>query len=187
MKRTALPLTIIFTFSILVITGLQTPLVKANPPPGIPVISIYSPCNQTYNSNLLTLNISVYCFAGDIGTKWIGFSLDNGDNITITAEEGGMEGGIETLKGLVFLPDVLPLLSDGGHSINVYALYNFSGIPWWNADGTPLSPSSAETVYFTIDPTSPNVPELTSIAIPILALATLFAAFRLRTLHRTIA
>ena len=96
-----------------------------------------------------------------------------------------MEGGIETLKGLVFLPDVLPLLSDGGHSISVYALYNFSGC--WNADGTPLSPSSAETIHFTIDPTSPNVPELTSIAIPILALATLFAAFRLRTLHRTIA
>jgi hypothetical protein len=181
MKRAALTLTLVFAFSILVITGLQTPLVKANPAPGKPVISIYSPSNQTYNSNLLTLNMSVYCFAGDFGTKWIGFSLDNGDNITITTTEGE----IDTLNGLVFLPDVLPLLSDGGHSISVYALYNFSDLPWWNADGTPLTPSSTETVYFIIDPASPNVPELTTIVIPIFALATLFAAFRLRRIHRT--
>jgi hypothetical protein len=128
-------------------------MAKANPPPGIPIISIYSPCNQTYNSNLLFLNISVYSFAGDFGNKWIGYSLDNGANTTISTTKDGTD----TQRGLVYLP----FLTNGVHSIRVYAVYNFSG-RFYNSDMTPYTPSSTKTIYFVIDPNSTAIPTSTN-------------------------
>jgi hypothetical protein len=128
-------------------------MAKANPPPGIPIITIYSPYNQTYNSNLLILNISVYSFAGDFGNRWIGFSLDNGVNTTISTTKDGTD----TQNGLVYLP----FLSNGVHSIIVYAVYNFSG-KFYNSDMTPYIPSSTKTVSFVIEQNSTSAPSSTN-------------------------
>jgi hypothetical protein len=128
-------------------------MAKANPPPGFPIISIYSPSNQTYNSNLLFLNISVYSFAGDFGNKWIGYNLDNGANTTISTTKDGTD----TQRGLVYLP----FLSNGVHSISVYAVYNFSG-RFYNSDWTPYVPSSTRTVSFVIDPNLTSIPTSTN-------------------------
>jgi hypothetical protein len=130
---------------------------KANPPPGIPSITILSPCNQTYDSGLLFLNVSIYCFAGFAGNRLISYSLDGGDNITLNCKPVGANAKVaDTYSGLVFFPDVFPIPSDGTHSIRVYALFDF-GDGWHRANGDPLITTNSKTVYFTIDSTSPQI------------------------------
>jgi|WetSurMetagenome_2_1015567.scaffolds.fasta_scaffold79551_1 hypothetical protein len=128
-------------------------IAEANPPPGVPIIKIYSPADQTYNSNLLVLNISVYSFAGDFGNKWIGYSLDNEANTTISTNKDATD----TQSGLVYLPS----LTNGIHTITVYAVYNFSG-QYSNSDMTPYTPSSSKTVSFAVDPNSTPTPSSTN-------------------------
>ena len=81
-----------------------------------PVVSVLSPENKTYNVSSVPLTFTV----SEPGS-WIGYSLDEQANVTIT--------GNTTLTGL----------SDGIHSLTVYASDLFGNI------------GSSSKVYFTID------------------------------------
>ncbi len=63
-----------------------------------PVIKVFSPENISYSSKDLSLN-----FTTDVPVSWVGYSLDNQDNVTFT--------GNSSLTGLTF----------GNHTLAVYA------------------------------------------------------------------
>ena len=87
-----------------------------------PVITILSPQNKTYSTSSVPLTFTLNEL-----TSWIGYSLDNQANVTIT--------GNTTLTGL----------SDGVHTITVYA------------NDTVGNMGYSDTVYFTVDTVSPNI------------------------------
>jgi hypothetical protein len=114
----------------------------------IPIISILSPLNQTYQTGSIALTFTV-----SKPTSWVGYSLDGQANVTIV--------GNTTLPGL----------PDGYHSIVVYAADDFgttgsSVLVYFSIDTAPptisiLSPlnqtyqTSSITLVFTVDtPTS---------------------------------
>ncbi len=70
-----------------------------------PAVTIISPQNQTYNTSSVSLTLTA-----DTSASWLSYSLDGKDNITIN--------GNTTLSGL----------SNGGHSITVYAKDSFGNI-----------------------------------------------------------
>ena len=90
-----------------------------------PTVSIFSPENITYavNNVSITLNVSE-------PPSWIGYSLDGQANVTIAE------------------PTTLTELSDGKHSLTVYA------------NDTAGNTGASETIYFTIAQESdfPNLP-----------------------------
>jgi hypothetical protein len=86
-----------------------------------PSISNLSSMNKTYNSNIIPLNFNV-----NKTTSWLGYSLDNQNNITIA--------GNTTLTGL----------PDGSHSLVVYANDTVGNI------------GKSDTVFFTIDTSTPT-------------------------------
>ena len=80
-----------------------------------PNITILSPQNKTYNATDIPLTFNI-----DETAPWIGYSLDNQANVTIT--------GNTTLTGL----------ADGAHSITVYA------------NDTAGNTAASETIHFSI-------------------------------------
>jgi len=92
------------------------PLGRENIPP---TITILSPGNRTYTSSVsLTFTI-------DEPTSWIGYSLDNQPNVTITGNT------------------ILTGLTDGGHNVIVYANDTFGNM------------GKSSKVYFTVDSVPP--------------------------------
>lgn len=99
------------------------PLAKPYPVSGFqlpdlhpPYICIGSPQNITYTTNSIFLNFTV-----DEVTSWIGHSLDEKDNVTITEHTINLTG-----------------LSEGSHTLTVYA------------NDTEGNMGTSETIYFTI-------------------------------------
>jgi len=91
-----------------------------------PTISILSPENKTYATSDVLLSFTV-----DESTSWIGYSLDDQANVTIT--------GSTTLTGLL----------DGSHHVVVYA------------NDTSGNMGASTTVYFTVaDTTPPNITDV---------------------------
>jgi len=85
-------------------------------------IDLLSPQNKTYATDSISLS-----FESDEETSWIGYSLDGQANKTITGDT------------------TLPGLSDGTHSLVVYASDMFGNT------------GSSDTVYFTVDTVLPNI------------------------------
>ena len=81
-----------------------------------PIISILSPENKTYHANDVPLT-----FTGTESTSWIGYSLNGQPNVTITGNT------------------TLPELSDGMHSLVVYA------------EDTAGNTGFSEVVYFSVN------------------------------------
>jgi parallel beta-helix repeat protein len=94
-----------------------------------PEICVSSPENTTYITDSVSLNFTV-----NEATSWMGYSLDGQNNITVT----------ETTLNL-------PELSDGSHSLTVYA------------NDTAGDMGKSETMHFTID-TFPTIWVIVSIA-----------------------
>jgi len=185
MKRTASVLTLILALLILLAAGVQT--VKAQYTPGgqgFPLaspISITSPSNSTYSSNLLTLSVT-FKFLLSPSYANVNYSVDGKNNVTIplTGIQEPMEvtrtyanGTTVTVNSTLFVPFIitggvtLPELTEGSHNITVYAKYQAN-----NDIGLDNS-----TVYFTISTNSEQqIPEFPSWTIMPLFVATTFSA-----------
>jgi hypothetical protein len=87
-----------------------------------PKISVLSPQNKTYPVTDVPLNFNLSELA-----KWIGYSLDGQTNLTITGNT------------------TLPELSDGSHSLTVYA------------NDTVGRFGTSETIYFSVDTVLPRI------------------------------
>ena len=99
--------------------------------PGAPTITVLSPENKTYSNANITLN-----FVVNKPTEWVGYCLDEQDNVTVT--------GNATISGL----------SNGVHTLTVYANDTF-GVT-----------GASETVTFTITkPETFTASQLTAAAI----------------------
>ncbi|MEJ5327051.1 MAG: hypothetical protein WHU54_02215 [Candidatus Bathyarchaeia archaeon] len=122
--------------------------VDANFVPGIPFIRIISPANKTYNTDLIPLNISISTFFDFYGNlRIVEYSLDGKENVTISTEYQGLgEDYYSTVTGFA----QLPALSEGTHTIAVYATYRFP-------DYGEYTTSDSKTVTFTIDFASPYI------------------------------
>ncbi len=88
----------------------------------VPVVSVISPKNTSYATASVPLNLTV-----NQATSWIGYSLDDRANVTITRN------------------DTLIELSQGTHSLVVYAK-NFAG-----------DVTSFASVFFNVDTTPPGI------------------------------
>ncbi len=125
-------------------------VVKANFVPGSPSITIDSPEeNKTYTTSFVWLNITLLAFydSGSWNTSRVAeFNLNGQGNISIPViYEDLDEDGFSVVTGSLLLSD----LSDGSHSMTVYATYNF--LEPWN-----LYYSNSKTVNFTIDLPEPT-------------------------------
>lgn len=138
MKRKALALIFILTFSACIAVGMSdVNVTNANFVPAAEIL-ITSPANKTYDSNILVLNYTVYFTLTK--NKIVVYSIDGSDNITIFNRHGSQF--YETISDIVVLPE----LSDGLHHLAVHAVY---------AEGEG-APGFAE-VYFTVDTAPPRI------------------------------
>jgi hypothetical protein len=87
-----------------------------------PAVTILSPINTTYQTN------PQLQFVVDEPVSWMGYCLDEQDNVTVTENAVNLTG-----------------LSDGIHTVMVYA------------NDTEGNIGASKTVYFTVDSTSPTV------------------------------
>ena len=108
-------------------------------------VTLFSPLNRTYNSRYLTLNFSFACGCG------IKYSL----SYNVDGEYGGPMPYViknpEELHVIYYATGLVRLqeLSEGTHSLTV----NLLASPSTNH----IKPSYADTIYFSIDLTPPNV------------------------------
>lgn len=114
-------------------------------------ITLFSPINSTYNSQHLTLNLTLYS-AGSMGyidsRISMNYSIDGKLNghVPLTVSNPGVHV-ITNGAGLVSLPE----LSEGSHSLTLY-LEGFN-----QKYHEPRFLSYVDTVYFSIDLTPPNI------------------------------
>lgn len=156
-------------------------------------LTIYSPLNKTYSSNLLLLNLTFGSGAG-LQTS-LNYSIDGEyqEPITLTFNSTTGFHFIYLGYGLVQLPE----FSNGQHVLTVNVEANLNDYHGANPPGAPFKPvapnssdyfaSWVHTIYFTVDaseavPTSssptrtPTVPELSWLAIlPLMASLLLIA------------
>ncbi len=85
-----------------------------------PKVQITSPENKTYSQVSLAFTVNR-------GTQWMGYSLDNHANVTLTAET--------KLSGL----------SEGAHNVTIYANDSLGNM------------GSSNTVFFSVDTLPPNI------------------------------
>jgi hypothetical protein len=143
MKKAASALTIILALLASVMAGVSfIKVARANFIPAAD-ISITSPANETYNSNLLVLNYTVYFTLTK--NQLVAYSIDGGANVTIFSKYKYSSQFYETICKQVMLPE----LSDGSHHLEVYAVY---------AEGEGAS--DHDQVYFTVDTTPPVISNL---------------------------
>ncbi len=164
MKSTVATLSLLLIFLLVTITGLQiVDLASANFVPAADV-SITSPTNKTYTSNLLLLNCTVYFTLTE--NKLIVYSLDEGANVTIFSKQSSQ------FYETVCEQEILPKLSDGPHHLEVYAVYaegegaqGFAQV-YFNIDTIPPTVSNLSVqnkTYYSIDvPLNFNLNETTS-------------------------
>ena len=128
-----------------------------------PVISDLSLANRTYDRPVVPLVFNV-----NDSTSWLGFSLDNQLN--------------ETISGNVTLTD----LTEGNHSLVVYANDTYGNIgksdtAYFTVTLPAPTPSPTPTPTATATTSSPSVPELpTWTSLPLIATATLLAVLLAR-------
>ncbi len=153
MNRRALVLTFILALSVSSVVGVQTVKAQFTPDgkycPLVGPIEITSPSNSTYSSNLLTLNITVQSLFDTSEYRYnMVYSVDGENNVTIPQTSLSFDyppsGPLTpvTVTGWVTLPE----LSEGTHSLTVYANYERTGV---NTNYPALILDNS-TVYFTI-------------------------------------
>jgi len=141
MKNTAFAVTLIIcvVFSLLAFESQTIVLVRGNAIFHIGEVEIVAPENKTYYSSTITLSYHA-TFPFDLKHKWIVYSLDGGENVTVF-DENNYSG---SYNRSVTLSD----LSSGSHVLYLYSKkgsYVFgTGISggWYDF---------ADRVYFTID------------------------------------
>ena len=131
MKRSNILLIgIVLLFSTSLLAGFQAVNALTSPSgqwiPAYP-ISITSPSNITYRSDLLTLNVTASALYGT--TAEMVYSIDGENNVTIplvTSRVPGSPGPIFpiTIAGVL----ALPKLPEGAHCLTVYATFQFARI-----------------------------------------------------------
>jgi hypothetical protein len=128
-------------------------------------LSIVSPSNVTYSSNVPDLNVTFLLLS--VVCANVSYSIDGEGNTTIALVETRFitttrtyENGTTAIVNATFAPSrftglaTLPELPEGSHNITVYAKYNAN-----NVIGLDNS-----TVYFTIDANSEQkIPEFSSL------------------------
>ena len=167
-KRTLLTVAFVSAILFLAVVGAQpTFLVKANFvfPPSNPGITIESPINRTYDTNTLSLNVTVRTYkTGYPGgptsdaTRLFTYALDGGEpeNITITNASVAMNpGGDVFFEGSMRLPELI----EGLHNLTVRVVFDYP--PSWEGASSFHTESEAN-VYFRID----AVPQNISILLP---------------------
>jgi hypothetical protein len=112
-------------------------------------VTIVSPSNKTYNSGLLTLNVTVYWLFACINHML--YSIDGQESCEFSGKRPQTEP-FSPIHGTVIGEAALPELSEGPHEITVYIIgtVNF-----------PFDIQTKSTTYFTIDSTPPDVTVLT--------------------------
>ena len=125
MKKTALViLLILMLLGLIAVVNQVVEVTEANFVPGPPSISIDSPkANETCSTNAVWLNITIQTFF-DYGnnSRMVECSLDGKENITIPISYVGFgEDSWSTVTGSVLLHE----LSEGSHSVTIYATYHF--------------------------------------------------------------
>jgi hypothetical protein len=169
--RKASGLIAVFIFWLLtaLLVGIQTvkaPYTDGKYFPLASPISITSPSNSTYSSNMLTLNLPFKLMLNlDTTNITLVYSVDGKDNTTIpvlatfvpietlrTYANGTTEKAVSSLfsyyviTGCVALPELL----EGWHNITVYGKYEYAG-------GSVFIVLDNSTVYFTIDDGNPPI------------------------------
>ena len=184
MERKPTALTLIFALLFLMAAGVQTvkapytadgqAFILASP------LSIVSPSNVTYSSNVPDLNVTFLLLLSVTCAK-VSYSIDGEGNTTIALVETRFitttrtyENGTTAIVNATFAPSrvtglaTLPELPEGSHNITVYAKYNAN-----NIIGLDNS-----TVYFTIDtqPQENNIPEFPSWTLVLIMLVPIIVA-----------
>ena len=169
MKKTLKTVTSILTLLILIfVLGEQfINLPVANPSPGPPNVSIYSPTSYGRNSNNVFLNVTVETFQDSLKSsenRWIAYSLDNQNNITLIPNyqgesiSSGYPFSVVTANTVLWVPD-------GWHNITVYAKNDYDG---WIIEGkarvdfvvgTPKGPNPTAPLVFINSPNNTQVYE----------------------------
>ena len=148
--KKALALTLLTLLLLLICRVHLVEVAEANFVPSGPFITIDSPEeNRTYATSSVWLNITLLAFydSDSWNTSRVAeFSLDGEGNITIpVVYECFDEDGFSKVTGSFLLSD----LSEGSHSMTVYATYNF--LEPWN-----LFYSNSKPVNFSIDLPEPT-------------------------------
>ena len=141
MKKTAVALTLVLVMFASAVT--EPPFIRvanANFVPAAMVV-INAPANETYNSNVLILNYTVYFTLTE--NQLVVYSIDGADNVTVLNKHSSQ------FYVIVSEQATLPELPDGSHRLDVYAVY---------AAGKGASDHAQ--VYFAIDATPPTVSKL---------------------------
>ena len=150
-------LTAIFVLSASLMIGVQSP-VKANPGPSVPRLSVVYPYplwECCYSKASVPLKIEVFVTPnsfGEASAPQVLYSLDNGDNVTLTnVEEGEHREQVLWYQAYVSFTATSTLsdLAEGNHTIRAYAI----------SDGKVMT---AERT-FTVDLSYQN-PELTLVS-----------------------
>src|SRR3990172_5195742 len=121
-------------------------------------ITLFSPINRTYNSQYLTLNLTLHS-AGSMGSiesrMSMSYSIDGEykGSVPLVVSNPGVHI-VTNGAGLVDLPE----LPEGSHSLTIY-LEGF--IPRYHE---PRFLSYVDTVYFAIDFTPPNISILSPVS-----------------------
>jgi len=120
MKKTALVLTLISILLFLVVGVSFVNLVKGNAVFSSGSIVLYT--TPVYYSSTITVHYVAEFSGINDGHKWIVYSLDGGENVTVYDEYNGLKSyyGSLTLSGL----------SSGQHTIDIYSV---NGTFWWGA------------------------------------------------------
>lgn len=102
--------------------------VKANFSPGPPQVTIISPTNNSPTTNIVSLKVTITVFLDKLTTsehRWIAYSLDGQNNVTMSPNYQGVSGSGEFQYSTVTAEATLFGLSEGYHSLAVYAKYDY--------------------------------------------------------------
>lgn len=145
-------LAIIFTFMLLASLAVDVHIVKADSivsmvfPGGV---TLFSPLNETYNSNYLVLNLNFSCAAGVDCT--LNYTVDNAAIQSPIPLEYYGSGGFQMFypgTGVVQLPE----LSYGSHQLTIYEQALIQDYHGANAPGAPFKPiGNADYAAYWVD------------------------------------
>jgi hypothetical protein len=162
MKRTAMAFIIILALSFSTATGWFAGLARANFSPSPIDITINSPTNNGNTTSTVSLKVTITVFLDLLNTsenRWIAYSLDGQDNVTMSPNYQGISGSGEFQYSTVTAEGTLFGLSEGWHSLAVFAKYDYGN--WVNEGaakikfsvGTPagLPPPDENTPIITLN------------------------------------
>ena len=106
---------------------------NANFKPSPVDITINSPTNNGVTTSTVSLKVTITVFLDMLNTsehRWVAYSLDGQDNVTMSPNYQGVSGSGEFQYSTVTAEGTLVGLSEGWHSLAVYAKYDYGN--WVN-------------------------------------------------------